>query len=142
MLSSNPTLLPWQLENLMALSTTDKGKDGWDQKFGWGVIDAKASVDNAFANAGPDTTPPDAPHIYSYGYSTTAYVKWNQGYDNTGPASSYFVFRNGTKIAKTSDLQFFDPNPIHGATSTYMVKSVDAVGLVSVPSDTIQITVP
>ncbi len=142
MLSVNPSLLPWQLENLMATSTTDKGKDGWDQKFGWGVIDAKASVDNAFANPGPDTTPPDAPNIYSGGYNGTVHFSWNQGEDNTGPAASYLVYRNGVKIGKTSDLAFTDPSPIRGATSNYTVKSVDGVGLTSVMSNVIAITVP
>ena len=126
----------------MTTSTTDKGKDGWDQKFGLGVIDAKESVDNAFAGPGPDTTPPDAPFIYSGGYGTDVYFSWYQGYDNVGPVSYYKVFRNGTKIGTTTGLQFVDNNPIHGATSAYTVKSVDGAGLMSVPSNTFSINVP
>lgn len=143
MLSENPSLLPWQVENLMMLSTTDKGKDGWDQKYGWGVIDAKASVDNAFANPGPDVTPPDPAVIYAAGYNgTTASFSWNAAYDNTGYASSYLVYRNGTKIGKTNSVTFADPNPVHGQTSNYSVKAVDAAGNNSVFSNIVPIYVP
>ena len=144
MLSANPSLLPWQVENLMAISTTDKGKDGWDQKYGWGVIDAKASVDNAFANPGPDVTNPDPARIYSGGYNgtpPTVHFSWNAAYDNTGYATSYLIYRNGTKIGKTSALTFTDPNPIHGATSSYAVKAADAAGNNSIFSNIVPIFV-
>lgn len=143
MISTNSSLLPWQVENLMAMSATDKGKQGWDQKFGWGVINAQASVSNAFADPGPDITPPDPAVIYSGGYNgTTAQFSWNAAYDNIGYASSYLVYRNGTKIGKTTALDFSDPDPTHGQTSNYAVKSVDAVGNISIYSNVVPIYVP
>jgi hypothetical protein len=145
MLSTNPNLQPWQIENLMALSATDKGKPGWDQKFGWGVINAQASVANAFADPGPDVTPPDAPVIYSGGYNgspPTVNFAWDAAYDNTGYATSYTVYRNGTKIGKTKSVTFIDPNPIRGQTSNYAVKAVDAAGNISIFSNVVPIFVP
>lgn len=137
MLAKNPALLPWQVENIMFANATDKGKDGYDNKWAWGILNANGAVVNAFADPGPDITPPDAPFINSWGqFGNTVQLTWTQGFDNTGPVASYNVYRDGNKIGKTTGLQFTDSNPVHGANNSYWVKSVDDVKLVSAQSNT------
>ena len=141
MLARNPALLPWQLENLIFANSVDLGASGKDTSFGWGRVNAAAAVQNAFATPPPDTTPPDAPLISSWSYSTSVNLWWTSSYDNTGPVFGYRVYRNGVQIASLPGTQttYTDTNPGAG-TWTYTLKATDAAGLLSVASAGITVT--
>lgn len=150
MLSANPSLLPWQAENIMWYSASrNKNYPGRNKNYGGGIIDTKNSIANVFMAPGADTIAPDpgvSSKITTDGTAVT--FDWLQGFDNTGPVSSYNVYRattqdgKGAKIGKTSGLEFVDKNPLHGQQSYYWVRSVDGVGLASGDSYHMGIFVP
>jgi hypothetical protein len=60
MMSANPSLSPASLETLLQANADDKGLAGWDQKFGWGRVNAYRAVAAAAGSLPKDTTPPTA----------------------------------------------------------------------------------
>jgi subtilisin family serine protease len=51
MLSANRELKPWQLKSIMEQTCDDLGENGWDKKYGAGLLNAVAAVNAAKAKA-------------------------------------------------------------------------------------------
>ncbi|MBU7044150.1 MAG: S8 family peptidase [Theionarchaea archaeon] len=60
-LDRNPNATPLQIKNILGYTAADLGNQGKDNYFGWGRVDAKAAVDNAFNNPTPPG-PADDPY--------------------------------------------------------------------------------
>lgn len=58
LLGQSPHLTPHDIRNLLEGTARDSGPSGWDQAYGWGLVDARAAVESL--NAG--TIPPDQDH--------------------------------------------------------------------------------
>ncbi|HVP05113.1 MAG TPA: S8 family serine peptidase [Dehalococcoidia bacterium] len=66
LLGQSPDLNPHQMRNLLQGTARDGGAAGWDAKYGWGLVDAKAAVDSLTGGViPPDSDPgqsgPDSP---------------------------------------------------------------------------------
>jgi len=46
-LAKNPTWTPAQVRHALESTATDKGTSGWDQEYGWGLIDAYSAVNSS-----------------------------------------------------------------------------------------------
>jgi subtilisin family serine protease len=60
MMSADPSLTPGQLTDIITGSADDLGDSGWDQEFGWGLLDAYEAVSEA-EDGGSTTTTTEAP---------------------------------------------------------------------------------
>ena len=86
-------------------------------------------------NVPADTSPPAtpaAPTSGGVGY-TTATVDWIAGSDNVG-VSAYKLYRNGTLIATTTQLVYYDSGLSWSTSYSYTLAAVDASGNVSAMS--------
>ncbi|KYK29215.1 MAG: hypothetical protein AYK19_20025 [Theionarchaea archaeon DG-70-1] len=52
-LDRNPNATPLQVKNILGYTAVDLGNTGKDNYYGWGLVDAKKAVDNAFNNPTP-----------------------------------------------------------------------------------------
>lgn len=140
-LSRNPSLLPWQLENILFANAHDLGAPGRDSSYGWGRVDAGQSVMSALSALPADTTAPDATGFSSWSTDSVSTVTlgWSSVYDNTGPVTLYRVYRNGVAIGTTNTLSFTDSSAPAG-TDSYTVRSVDGSGLESSDSAAVSFT--
>jgi len=76
-----------------------------------------------------DTTPPSVPQDLSgtpLGYRRISLV-WQPSTDNSGGEIKYQIFRNGTKIAATTNA-FFTDRPAYAGTYKYKVRAKDVAG--------------
>jgi hypothetical protein len=58
MLSADSTLTTSELKTIMYDTAVDLGSSGFDNTYGYGMVDAKAAVDEIDGGGGDDTTPP------------------------------------------------------------------------------------
>lgn len=72
------------------------------------------------------------------GSSTTVNLSWAT---STGVAS-YTINRNGSPISSTTTTSFIDSGAVAGTTYNYTVVALDAVGIVSAPSNVATVTTP
>ncbi len=142
MFARNPSLLPWQLENILFAQALDLGTLGYDTSYGWGRANAGNAVANALSAIPPDITPPDATgfNTWSYDGVSTVNLGWLSVYDNTGPVTLYHIYRNGSFIGSSNTLSFIDAPAPAGANS-YTVRAVDPSGRESANSGAVVITV-
>lgn len=92
--------------------------------------------------AAPDKTPPTPPAVSLESvYPTSALVSWPATPDNVGPAG-YKLYRNGTLIATSSLLSFYDTALKDGQTYRYAATAFDASGNVSSLSASLPVTTP
>ena len=85
-----------------------------------------------------DTTPPSVPQGLTgtpLGYRRIS-LTWQASTDNSGGTIKYQIFRNGTKIAATTN-NFFTDRPASAGTYKYKVRAKDAAGNTSAFSATI-----
>ena len=72
------------------------------------------------------------------GSSTTVNLSWAT---STGVAS-YTINRNGSPISSTTTTSFIDSTAVAGTTYSYTVVALDALGIVSAPSNVATVTTP
>lgn len=82
-----------------------------------------------------DTEAPAAPTNLSASAVSSSQIKltWTASTDNVG-ATSYNVYRNGTKVASTTGTSYSDSGLTANTTYSYYVEALDAAGNVSKPS--------
>ena len=83
-------------------------------------------------NVPPDTKPPSTPSGVKAAVAGTTQVAiyWSPSTDNVGVAG-YYVFRDGTQIARTALPNYFDIGLSPGTSHVYVVRAFDAGGNVS-----------
>ena len=82
----------------------------------------------------PDTTPPSAPANLVAGASSSSIINvlWSASTDNVGVVG-YYVYRNGTRVGQTAQLNFSDSGLSSTTTYNYAVLAYDFSGNVSAP---------
>lgn len=86
-----------------------------------------------------DTTPPTAPTaLRATVRSNKIQLSWNAASDNVG-VSGYAVWRNGVKIATTSNLSYTDGSTRSGVYYTYYIIAFDRAGNLSVASPAVTV---
>ncbi len=88
-----------------------------------------------------DKIPPTSPANVTgvSGSPTGASITWSASTDNIGVAG-YYVFRNGVKVATTTQLYFQDTGLTGSTTYTYVVEAFDLGQNVSPPSLSVHVT--
>lgn len=116
-----------------------------DQKYLAGISDVAGAVASA---PPPPTTvtvtpPPSAPEILAISSTpTTVTLSWSQ---SNAANAMYRVFRNGTYVASTKELQFTDSNSatnviLPSTQYSYTIQAVDQTGKFSAPSAAMLVT--
>jgi chitodextrinase len=67
-------------------------------------------------------------------------LAWSASSDNVAVAG-YRISRNGVVVGTSSTTSWFDTNWVTGSTYTYSVVAYDAAGNVSLPSNSVSVTV-
>lgn len=135
MMSVNPSLQPAQLDGILFSTAKDLGTGGWDQRYGWGRIDAYAAVQKAQGTVASDTTAPTV-SISSPGdgskVSGIAAISVAAS-DNVG-VSKVDLYVNNALLASdiTAPYTFNVDTTIYadGTTLALVAKALDGAGLV------------
>jgi chitodextrinase len=126
--AADSSLTNVEIRDILTSTAEDLGDTGWDQYFGYGIVDAEAAINVVDGGSSGDTTPP----AQVTGLTTTA-VSTSQ-IDLTWDANSesdldhYNVYRDGTKIVETVSESYSDTGLTAGTTYTYEVSAVDTSG--------------
>ncbi|MHA1399585.1 MAG: S8 family serine peptidase [Candidatus Heimdallarchaeaceae archaeon] len=135
-LEADPTLTPAQVRDILHNTATDLGSVGWDESFGYGLVNAKAAVDEVGGGGTPpDTEPPSkVTGLIATAVSATQIdLNWNA---NSEPDLNYYnIYRDGVKIAETTATTYSDTGLQSSTTYTYEVSAVDNSGNEGVKSD-------
>jgi serine protease len=136
--AADPTLSNSEIRSILEDTAEDLGSSGWDQYFGYGIVDAYAAVQEALGGGTPDTTPPVISDVTATPSSTTATITWTtdeaatsvvyygttSSYGSTASTSGYTTSHSVTLTGLTA-----------GTTYHFMVESADASGNTSQSSD-------
>lgn len=118
--SHNTSWTNQQIRSALTATAEDLGAAGRDNTYGWGLVRAKAALDHLNGSGG-GTEPPPATFTLTVTKSkvkgtNVANLSW------TGStASSFDVFRNGTRIATVSSNSYTDSGLANKSTHTYQV---------------------
>ncbi len=143
-ISANPSLSGYQVQDILTESADDLGTPGWDTSYGWGRVNAARAVSLALQTPGaptPDTTPPSVSFASPAGGSTVwgnVSVKVSAS-DNVG-VTSVKLFLDGAQIGSATAAPYnFSWNSVTSANGSHTLKATatDAAGNAS----TAQITV-
>ncbi|MHA1813365.1 MAG: S8 family serine peptidase, partial [Candidatus Thorarchaeota archaeon] len=127
-LSANPDLTPPEVRDILHTTSVDLGSAGWDQYFGYGEVNAKAAVDEAGGGTPPDTTPPAKVTGLTTETLSHTEIKLTWDANTEEDLDHYNVYRDGTKIAETTDTTYTDTGLTPETTYTYEVSAVDTSG--------------
>jgi thermitase len=142
--AAKPSLTPAQAENILVTTAKDLGTGGWDKYYGWGRIDAGASVFRALSSSSSlDTLAPSAPSGVKAlaSDSNRVVVSWMLSTDNVG-VDGYRVYRDGSLIATTANTSYTDTSVSPLTTYVYTVRAYDAAQNISGPSNEAMVTTP
>ncbi len=128
-LSANHDLTPAQVRDILHTTSTDLGPSGWDERYGYGEVNAPAAVDAAGGGSTPpDTTPPAKVTGLTATTLSSTQIKLTWDANTESDLDHYNVYRDGTKIAETTDTTYTDSGLSPGTTYTYEVSAVDTSG--------------
>ncbi len=130
--SANPSLTNAEIRAILENTAEDLGAAGWDQYFGYGLVDAYAAVLAAGGGGGGDVTPPVLSNFSETGITTnSAVVNWstNEAADSVvyyGTSTAYgSVESDGALVTSHSmDLSGLAAETLYH----YKVVSTDAAG--------------
>jgi hypothetical protein len=131
MMSANSKLAPADIDKILKSTAVDLGTTGFDQKFGYGRIDAAKAVAAAKSYAASDTQAPAIGITSPTGGKVAGVVPVDVNYsDNVGVTRAEF-YVNGSKVASddTSPFAFaWDTASYGDGTYTLVAKAYDAAG--------------
>ena len=109
LLISNGVTDPDNIREAMQSTAEDKGPDGWDRAYGWGIVDAYAALEfeqgpkPPVANAGSDQTLNDADN----NTEETVTLDASASYDPDGSIATY-EWREGETVLGTTEVITYD----------------------------------
>lgn len=120
--SAHPEKSAQQIRDAMAATAQDLGAAGRDTSFGWGLVQAKAALDELNGSTPPpgDVAPSLLSTALAKSKGKTVGVKLTWA---TGTAAQVDVYRNGAKVATTSNSGTYTDSFVGaaGTTATYKV---------------------
>ncbi len=133
-LSTNPSLTPAQVTDILEQSADDRGQAGWDPGYGWGRVNAAQAVSLAGGGAPPplDTTPPSvsiASPAAGGTISGTVPVQVTAS-DNVGVASVILKL-DGTSLGSDTSSPYtfsWNTSTVPNGTHTLTATAADAAG--------------
>lgn len=133
---------PAAVETFLLNGADDFGLAGWDDRYGWGRLNAGKAVQLAKAALG-DVTPPTTPTNLTATSPTGTQVNlsWTASTDNVGVAG-YAISRDGVEVGTGASTTYADTPVAPGTTSAYTVRAYDAAGNYSDASNAATATTP
>ena len=112
--AANPSLNAAQVRMLIRMTADDLGPEGWDQRFGWGRVNAFAAVDAAKAGRIPPTADLLTPEWYApqrarFAVRGRVGGEWTLELGRGEEPSSYRVVARGTRQPRRGVLARVDP---------------------------------
>ncbi len=146
-LSADPTLTAAEVRDLIRTNTIDLGATGWDETFGYGLVNAKLAIDaieGTIPDPDPDPDPdPEAPakvQGLTADVLSSSQIKLDWTANTESDLSHYNIYRNDVKIAETTTTSYTDSNLQAGTTYTYRVSAVSTADLEGEKSDAVSAT--
>ncbi|QDH69976.1 S8 family serine peptidase [Marilutibacter alkalisoli] len=124
--SANPTWTNQEVREALAVTAEDLGTAGRDNSYGWGLVQAKAALDelqNGGGGTDPDPDPDPDPNFTVSGssYKVKGVVHVDLSWSGSS-AGSFDVFRDGSKVATTGGSSYTDNTGRRGGGSlTYSI---------------------
>jgi thermitase len=146
-ISANPGLTAAQVQDIIKTSADNLLTSGWDTSTGWGRLNIERAVNLAIGitptTPTPDTLPPSTPtNVNAVAPdSTKINISWGASTDNVG-VSGYKVYKNGSFLTNTSNLNYSDTQVTSGLSYSYSVSAFDGAGNNSSLSTPSSATVP
>jgi len=143
-LSANPSLTPDQAKNILFSTANDLDGAGWDNKYGWGRVNAASAVSAALVTQGTqDTLAPSVPQNLTASSISSSEValSWLPSTDNV-KVTGYEVFRDEVKLATVTSTTYADKTVSATKNYTYKVRALDAAGNASIVSTGLPVATP
>ncbi|MBN1330098.1 MAG: S8 family serine peptidase [Candidatus Heimdallarchaeota archaeon] len=138
--SANSALTNTQIRNILTSSAEDLGASGWDQYFGYGLVDAQAAAAAAGGGGGGDTTPPAKVTGLTATAISSSQINLAWTANSESDLSYYKIYRNGAYIGQTTTNSYSDTGLAASTTYSYRVSAVDTSGNEGQLSDTASAT--
>lgn len=137
-LSKKPTLTNDEVRTLLQTSADDLGATGFDNQFGYGLVNAKTAIDSI--SGGGDITPPG--QVTGLIATTVSETQINLNWDANPEADMdhYNVYRNGIKITEVSSNSYSDMGLSPGTTYTYEISAIDTSNNEGIKSESVSAT--
>ncbi len=130
-------------ESYLRDGAVDLGTAGWDDHYGWGLINVARSVSlaNGGSSGSGDTQAPTAPsNLTATATSGTQInLSWTASTDNIGVAG-YTIYRDGVAIQNVTSTSYSNTGLSPNTTYAYTVKAYDATNNISIASNTASAT--
>ncbi len=122
-----PDLTNQQLRDVLQNSARDAGPTGWDEQYGYGIVDAAEAI--------ASLRPPSPPrNLVATPEDGAILLTWDEPADPGGlGVDIYYVYRGAdeatmTRVAETTLLSYRDSGLGEGATFTYAVSAASGMG--------------
>ncbi|WP_036206520.1 S8 family serine peptidase [Novilysobacter arseniciresistens] len=113
--SANPTWSNQQVREALAVTAQDLGAAGRDNAYGWGLVQAKAALDE-LNGGGTDPGPDPTFAVTGNAYKVKGRVSVDLGWSGSS-AGSFDVYRNGSRIATVNGSSHTDNTGLKGGGS-------------------------
>ena len=127
---------PDAVREVLQSTADDLGPNGWDETYGWGLLNAAAAL-----AAEPDEELPSTPTDLSATPVSGSQVDltWTESTDNVG-VTGYNIYRDGVQVGTAETTGYSDTGLQSNTTYGYYVEAYDAAGNESGSSDTASAT--
>jgi len=122
---ADPSLTNVEVRNILTSTAEDLGASGWDEYFGYGIVDAEAAINSLSGSGGDDTTPPAKVSGLTASAVSSSQIDLDWDPNSESDLDHYNIYRDGVKIAETSSNGYSDTGLTESTTYTYEVSAVD-----------------
>ena len=126
--SADTSLSNVQIRDILQTTVEDLGDAGWDQYYGYGLVDAEAAVAAAGGSSGGDTTPPAKVTGLTATAVSSSQIDLTWDANTESDLSQYKIYRDGVYIAQTTGTSYSDTGLAASTAYTYQVSAVDTSG--------------
>lgn len=112
-----------EIRGILQDTAEDLGEDGWDQYYGYGLVDAEAA-----ASTVEDTTPPAKVTNLTATAVSSSQIDLTWDANSETDLDHYNIYRDNVKIAESTTNSYSDTGLTPSTTYTYNVSAVDTSG--------------
>ncbi|MBD3190504.1 MAG: S8 family serine peptidase [Candidatus Heimdallarchaeota archaeon] len=138
--SADLTQTNGDVRNVLTSTAEDLGASGWDQYFGYGLVDAEAAVAAVDGGSSGDTTPPAQVTGLTATAVSSSQIDLSWDANTESDLSYYKIYRDGNYIADSTTNSYSDTGLTAETTYTYEVSAVDTSGNEGQKSDSVSAT--